>query len=353
MKRIVLTGAGFLLTLLLLISCAESSESIAENVETRYVMIIHGGAGTMKKENMTAEREKEYKEELTRALETGYQLLQEGKIAVDAVTAAINILEDSPLFNAGKGAVFANNGRNELDASIMEGKTREAGAVAGVTNLKNPIDAARAVMEHSRHVMLTGKGAEVFATAHGCDTVPPSYFYTEERWNSLQRVLEKEGENDLNLHQIPVKEAAPVGDAEEKYGTVGAVARDNDGNLAAGTSTGGLTNKRFGRVGDSPVIGAGTFCDNRTAGISCTGTGEYFMRSLAAYRVSALMELEDLPVAEAADQVMDEIGNLGGDGGLIALDHEGRIAAAFNTSGMYRGMVDEEGNITVAIFKEN
>lgn len=353
MKRIVLIVTGFSLTLLLLISCAESSESIAEKVETRYVMIIHGGAGTMKKENMTDEKEKEYKEELTRALETGYQLLQEGKTAVDAVTATINILEDSPLFNAGKGAVFAHNGRNELDASIMDGKTLEAGAVAGVTNLKNPIDAARAVMEHSRHVMLAGKGAEIFATMHGCDTVSPSYFYTEERWNSLQRALKKEGKGDLNLHEIPMRDSVWGGDTEMKYGTVGAVARDNDGNLAAGTSTGGLTNKRFGRVGDSPVIGAGTFCDNRTAGISCTGTGEYFMRSLAAYRVSALMELEDLSVAEAADQVIDEIGNLGGDGGLVAMDHEGRIAASFNTSGMYRGMVDEEGNITVAIFKED
>lgn len=355
MERLQLIHFYLPVVFLIFISCANTPESVAQNSQRKYVMVIHGGAGAMHKENMSDEKEREYKEELTRALSTGHQLLEEGKTATDAVVAAINILEDSPLFNAGKGAVFTNNGRNELDASIMDGRTLEAGAVAGVTNLKNPIDAARAVMDHSRHVMLTGKGAEIFAAERGCDTVSASYFYTEERWNSLQRILETEGRNNLNFQKGPPKRKvhSVKSGQEEKYGTVGAVVLDRNGNLAAGTSTGGLTNKRFGRVGDSPIVGAGTYCNNRTAGVSCTGTGEYFMRILAAYRVSVLMELNGLPIEEAANQVIDEIGELGGDGGLIALDHQGRVAAPFNTSGMFRGMVDEEGNIYVSVFRED
>jgi len=326
-------------------------EMIAQNPDKKYVMVIHGGAGTMKKENMSPEQEKEYKNMLRKALSTGYDILKKGEPAADAVVATINILEDSPLFNAGKGAVFTHDGKNEMDASIMDGKTLQAGAVAGVTNIKNPINAARAVMDHSRHVMLTGRGAEIFAAEQGCDTVPPSYFHTQSRWESLQRILEQEKKNDMNdLYRTPDPFQNEISSPDEKYGTVGAVAMDAAGNIVAGTSTGGLTNKRFGRVGDSPIIGAGTYANNETAGISCTGTGEYFMRSLAAYRVSVLMELENLTIQEAADQVISEIGVLGGDGGLIALDQEGRIAFSFNTSGMYRGTVDEDGHIEVMIF---
>lgn len=326
----------------------------AQSPQPKYVMVIHGGAGTMKKENMSPEKEEEYKNMLREALTTGYEILKKGESAADAVVATINILEDSPLFNAGKGAVFTHEGKNELDASIMDGKTLQAGAVAGVTNIKNPINAARAVMDHSRHVMLTGRGAEIFALEQGCDTVSPSYFYTESRWQSLQRILGQEKNEDMNdLYQHPgFSPQKDNGSFDEKYGTVGAVAMDATGNIVAGTSTGGLTNKRFGRVGDSPVIGAGTYANHLTAGISCTGTGEYFMRSLAAYRVSVLMELEKLGVQEAADQVIAEIGKLGGDGGLIALDHEGRVAFSFNTSGMYRGTVDENGHIEVMIFAD-
>lgn len=320
----------------------------------KYVMIIHGGAGIITKENMSQEKEKAYKDALARALEKGYSLLSAGEPAEDAVVATINTLEDSPLFNAGKGAVFAHNGRNELDASIMAGKTLEAGAVAGVTNIKNPINAARAVMDHSRHVLLTGKGAETFAANKGCETVPPSYFHTENRWKSLQRAINRDSRNDMNFnHSNPVNyEESTEVEENHKFGTVGCVALDQEGNLVAGTSTGGLTNKQFGRVGDSPIIGAGTYCNNATAGISCTGTGEYFMRTMAAYRVSALMELQNLSLREAGQKVIDEIGAMGGDGGLIGLDHQGNITAVFNTPGMYRGTVEENGRITIGIFQD-
>lgn len=294
----------------------------------KYVLVVHGGAGTIEPEQMTPEKEQAYHEALRQALQQGYEQIRNGKSALDAVQAAIHVLEDSPLFNAGKGAVFTHEGTNELDASIMDGHTRKAGAVAGVRNIRNPIDAARAVMERSEHVMMVGRGAELFAAANACDTVPPSYFFTQERWDQLQRTLQ-----------------------DDKFGTVGAVARDRAGNLAAGTSTGGMTNKRYGRVGDSPIIGAGTYCDNRTAGISCTGWGEFYIRSVAAHRVSALMELKELSVSEAADQVIREIEELGGDGGLISLDRNGNVAMEFNTSGMYRGTVDENGNISVYIYR--
>lgn len=334
-----------------LLMCSCNAQS-AKN-QSKYVMVIHGGAGTIEKKFMTPEKEKAYTAALTQALQQGYKLLKEGKSSIDAVQAAINVMEDSPLFNAGKGAVFTNEGKNELDASIMDGKTLKAGAVAGVTNIKNPINAARAVMEKSEHVMMIGKGAELFAANNGCDTVPPSYFFTQERWDQLQRTIKQEEEGRAAFNETNARQSGIYGisDKDKKFGTVGAVALDSKGNLTAGTSTGGMTNKRYGRVGDAPIIGAGTYCNNATAGISCTGWGEYYIREVAAHRMSSLIELKKLSIAAAAKQVIAEIGKMGGDGGIIGLDKNGKIAMEFNTSGMYRGMVDENGKISVYIYK--
>lgn len=319
----------------------------------QFVMVIHGGAGTIEKSSMTPEKEQAYTEALTEALQKGYDQIRQGNSSIDAVQAAINVMENSPLFNAGKGAVFTHDGRNELDASVMEGKNLMAGAVAGVTNIKNPINAARAVMEKSEHVMMVGPGAELFAAANGCDTVSPDYFFTQERWDQLQRTIREEEKGRAAFNDVDPRKSriSGVSDRDKKFGTVGAVALDNQGNLAAGTSTGGMTNKRFGRVGDSPIIGAGTYCNNNTAGISSTGWGEYYIREVAANRVSALMELKGLSVVEATKQVIEEIGKMGGDGGMIALDKSGHAAMEFNTPGMYRGTVDKDGKISIYIYK--
>lgn len=330
--------------------------SKAQTIPTnkKYVMVIHGGAGTIEKKYMTPQKEKAYIAALTNALENGYKLIKQGYPAMDAVQAAVNVMEDSPLFNAGKGAVFTNAGKNELDASIMDGATLKAGAVAGVSTIKNPINAARAVMEKSEHVMMVGQGAELFALENGCDTVSSSYFFTKERWDQLQRTKKKEensGRAAFNDDDIRNSRIAGISPQDAKFGTVGAVALDRDGNLAAGTSTGGMTNKKYGRVGDSPIIGAGTYCNNATAGISCTGWGEYYIREVAANRVSALIELKGLSVVDATKQVIDEIGKMGGDGGIITLNRKGEVAMEFNTSGMYRGTVDEKGNIVIQIYK--
>lgn len=350
MSNILKTFFSALACSLIMLSC---SDKPATTDNSKYVMVIHGGAGTIEKKFMTPEKEKAYTAALTEALQHGYNLLKEGKTSVEAVQAAINVMENSPLFNAGKGAVFTHDGKNELDASIMDGQTLKAGAVAGVTNIKNPINAAIAVMNRSEHVMMVGKGAEQFAAANGCDTVPQSYFFTQERWDQLQRTIKEEERGRAAYNDIDPRKTEIYGlsDKDKKFGTVGAVALDNKGNLAAGTSTGGMTNKRYGRVGDSPIIGAGTYCNNATAGISCTGWGEYYIREVAANRMSALIELKKLPVNEAAKQVIDEIGKMGGDGGIIGLDKSGKIAMEFNTSGMYRGTVDENGKISVYIYK--
>ncbi len=335
------------------ISCNEGPSPKKDGSENTYVMVIHGGAGTIAKSNMTPEKEKAYTEALTEALQAGYNQIKEGKSSLDAVQAAINVMENSPLFNAGKGAVFTHDGKNEMDASIMEGKTLKAGAVAGVTNIKNPINVARALMEKSEHVMMAGRGAEMFAAANGCDTVPASYFFTQERWDQLQRAINEEEEGRVALKDFDPRASriSGVSDRDKKYGTVGAVALDKDGNLAAGTSTGGMTNKKYGRIGDSPIIGAGTYCNNATAGISSTGWGEYYIREVAANRLSSLMELKGLSVKDAARQVIDEIGKMGGDGGIIGMDKKGNVAMEFNTEGMYRGVVDEKGNISIYIYK--
>ena len=281
--------------------------------QSNFAIAIHGGAGTITRENMTAEKELAYRFKLAEALNTGYTILKNGGTSLDAVEVTIRVMEDSELFNAGKGAVFTNAGTNELDASIMDGSNLMAGAVAGVKTVKNPISAARKVMEETWHVMLSGDGADKFAQEQNLEVVDPIYFYTQRRWDSLKKTQAK------------------------KPGTVGCVALDKHGNLAAGTSTGGLTNKQWGRVGDSPIIGAGTYANNQTCAVSGTGQGEYFIRGNVAYDISAMMEYENTTVGEAARQVIGKLSERGGEGGVIAMDSNGIISMPFNTAGMYRG----------------
>lgn len=326
-----------------------------QNGKENYVLVIHGGAGTILKKNMTPEKEKAYQSALQQALEAGYAILSKGGSAVDAVETAVRVMEDCPLFNAGKGAVFTHEGKNELDAAIMNGKNLAAGSVALVTTIKNPISAARAVMEKSEHVMLIGMGAEKFAKEKGLEMVDPSYFFTKDRWESLQRLLREDStktelDHDSTEHAFEVRQPD---NRDSKYGTVGAVALDRKGNLAAATSTGGMTNKKFGRVGDAPIIGAGTYADNATCAVSCTGWGEFFIRLSVAKTVSDLMEYKNYPVKTAADVlIMEKVPELGGDGGLIAVDKSGNITMPFNTEGMYRGYIKSDGKSVVKIYKE-
>lgn len=331
-----------------------ATTSFSQHDQRKIVLVIHGGAGTILKSQMTAEKEKEYKDALTAALNKGYAILKNGGSSLDAVEAAVKVLEDDPHFNAGKGAVFTNEGKNELDASIMDGKNQMSGAVAGVSTIKNPISAARAVMEKSSHVMMTGAGAEKFARQNGLVTVPPSYFYTEERWRSLQHV-KKEDSLQTELDHSGKKKTSGFynhTNRDHKFGTVGAVALDEKGNLAAATSTGGMTNKRFGRVGDSPIIGAGTYANNATCAISCTGWGEYFIRLVMAKTVSDMMEFGKVSLAAASgEMIMKRLPALGGDGGLIAVDNKGNISMPFNTEGMYRGYMNENGVPVIKIYK--
>ncbi len=302
--------------------------------QNKFGIIIHGGAGTINKENMSPEKEEAYKSKLGEALLTGYQVLENGGSSLDAVEAAIKIMEDSPLFNAGRGAVFTAEGTIELDVSIMDGKTLSAGAAAGLKHVKNPILLARKIMENSPHVMLMGEGAEKFAEEQNLEIVDQEYFFTKERWDALQRVKENEKKS------------------KEKHGTVGAVALDKNGNIAAGTSTGGMTNKQWGRVGDSPIIGAGTYADNNTCGVSGTGHGEYFIRLGIAKDVSALMEYKNYNLQQAAEEVINKLTRLGGTGGIIALDKNGNIAMPFNTSGMYRAYYISGSEPVIKIYKE-
>ncbi|HET7436674.1 MAG TPA: isoaspartyl peptidase/L-asparaginase [Thermoanaerobaculia bacterium] len=312
----------------------------------KIMLVIHGGAGTITKASMTAEMEQQYRDKLAEALKTGHAVLAKGGSSVDAVEATIHVLEDSPLFNAGKGAVFTHEGKNELDASIMEGKTKRAGAVAGVTIIRNPISAARAVMEKSPHVMMVGHGAELFATKMGLQIVDPSYFWTERRWKNLQEELVNEGKPQTQLDP-------PVHGEPKKFGTVGAVALDRDGNLAAGTSTGGMTNKQYGRVGDSPIIGAGTYAENESCAVSATGHGEFFIRWTVAYDIAALMKYKGLTVQQAADEVINKkLVAVNAEGGVIALDAKGNFAMPFNSEGMYRGWIGEDGEAHVLIYKD-
>ncbi|TCD10354.1 isoaspartyl peptidase/L-asparaginase [Pedobacter frigidisoli] len=319
--------------------------------QKKYVMVIHGGAGTILKKNMTPEKEAAYIAALTQALQAGYAEIKAGKSSIDAVEATIHVLENDPHFNAGKGAVFTHDGRNELDAAIMDGKNLMAGSVAGVTKIKNPISAARAVMEKSEHVMMVGAGADQFAKEAGLEIVDPKYFWTKERWDGLQQAIKEDSTKAVLDHGSKKSELFGVKNHDYKFGTVGCVALDKAGNLAAGTSTGGMTNKKYGRVGDAPIIGAGTYCNNETAGISCTGWGEYYIRNVVAKTISDLMEYKNLSVTEASKIVLDKVGKMGGDGGLIALDKKGNVAMPFNTEGMYRGTVTADGKIEVNIYK--
>jgi len=398
MKKIILNNSllGYLFLMRFFVAAtvliSAFSSAISQNEKknvNKITIVIHGGAGTILKENMTPEKEDAYKTKLKEALQAGYDRLKKGGSSLDAVEAAINVLEDSPLFNAGKGAVFTNEGKNELDASIMDGKTLKAGAVAAVTVIKNPVSAARKVMENSPHVLLCYAGAEKFAKEQGLEIVDPSYFFTERRYKYYQEnKIKEQGTKDkgpqLDKKEIQRGKRGTGDEGREteqpdgmpydydydddnnydydfereggtllnKFGTVGAVALDQYGNLAAGTSTGGMSNKRFGRIGDSPIIGAGTYANNKTCAVSATGHGEYFIRSVVAFDISALMEYKGTSLEKAANEViMKKLVELGGTGGVIAVDKEGNIAMPFNTAGMFRGYVKADGETEVVIYK--
>ncbi len=305
-----------------------------------YAIAIHGGAGTILKSSITSQQELDYKNGLQTAITAGETILKAGGTALDAVEAAIINLEDNPLFNAGKGAVFTNKGKNEMDASIMEGKLLMAGAIAGVKNIKNPINLARAVMEKSEHVFMAGIGAEEFAKKINAQFMPDDYFFVQLRYNQLQQA--KESDTIILDHT-----------SEKKFGTVGCVALDVNGNLAAGTSTGGMTNKKHGRVGDTAIIGAGTYANNNTCAISCTGHGEFFIRSVVAYDISCLIEYKNLTLKEACEIVVQQkLVKIGGEGGLIALDAKGNIELPFNSEGMYRASIKQNQDVYIGIYKD-
>jgi beta-aspartyl-peptidase (threonine type) len=312
--------------------------SVTSNSNKKWVLVIHGGAGSANKDKANDERDKVAWLKIKEALNAGATILRNNGTSLDAVEKVIKMLEDSPLFNAGKGSVFTAEGKNEMDASIMDGKTMKAGAVAGVTTIKNPISAARAVMEKSNHVMLADGGAEIFAKQQGLEIVDPSYFYTKERWDQLQKAKQQEKQ----MHK----------DTVTHHGTVGAVALDMNGNLAAATSTGGMTNKMKGRIGDSPIIGAGTYANNNTCAVSCTGHGEFFIRNVVAYDISAQMEYRGTTLDEAAThEVMEKLKGQGAEGGLIAVDKDGNISMPFNTQAMLRGYITSEGAEYIRLFK--
>ena len=328
-------------------ACQSTQQQLDDTLESEIIhqpiaLVLHGGAGTILKENMTPELEQQYIHVLDSALTVGYQILENGGESIDAVTAVIVVLENSPLFNAGKGAVLTHDETNELDASIMDGATLNAGAVAGVKTVKNPILLAKEIMLHSSHVMMAREGAELFAQEQGLELVDPSYFFVQNRLDALNRIKEKEIQ----------EQTAATNDS--KFGTVGCVALDKHGNIVAGTSTGGMTNKRWGRIGDSPIIGAGTYANNATCGVSATGWGEFFIRGVVAYDIAALIEYKGLTLKEAARIVIQEkLPKLGGDGGIIALDKMGKVTMEFNTSGMFRAAIDGDGAKFVGMFEKD
>lgn len=331
MKTKLIILSSFLIFLLALFSCkSEKKKTSTTSQKQEWAIVIHGGAGGITRENITPDMDKEYRAALLVAMNTGKKILSDGGSALDAVEQTIRTMEDNPLFNAGKGAVFTHDGRNELDAAIMDGSNLAAGAVACVTDIKNPISAARKVMTNSPHVMLTGAGASQFAKEQGLEIVPPSYFYTEKRFNELQEILKK-----------------------EKNGTIGCCALDKNGNLAAGTSTGGMPNKRYNRVGDSPIIGAGTYANNNTCAVSGTGHGEYFIRWTVAHDISALIEYKGLTLKEASELVVnDKLVKAGGSGGVISVDKSGNISMPFNSTGMFRGFASADGKEGIFIYKD-
>lgn len=326
MKTFITPIFTFIFSMLIFSSGCQQADT---TTKPEYVIVIHGGAGNASNRDINEEQQKEYLEKLNEALSIGETILANGGTCIEAIEKTINFLEDCPLFNAGKGAVFAHDGHNELDASIMQGWDLNAGAVAGVGDIKNPISAAIKVMTNSKHVMMAGKGASEFAKEQGLEMVDSSYFFTEDRWESLQKIL-----------------------AAEKYGTVGCVALDKDGNLAAGTSTGGMTNKRYNRIGDAPIIGAGTYANNNTCAVSATGHGEFFIRYTVAHDISALMEYKGMNLKEAADMVINKkLVDAGGNGGIISVDKDGNVAMTFNSNMMFRGFAKSTGEKEVAIFK--
>jgi len=331
MKTKLIILSSFLIFVLALFSCkSEKKKTSTTSQKQEWAIVVHGGAGNITRENVTPEMDKEYRAALLVAMNTGKKILSDGGSALDAVEQTIRTMEDNPLFNAGKGAVFTHDGRNELDAAIMDGSNLAAGAVACVTDIKNPISAARKVMTNSPHVMLTGAGASQFAKEQGLEIVPPSYFYTEKRFNELQEILKK-----------------------EKNGTVGCCALDKNGNLAAGTSTGGMPNKKYNRVGDSPIIGAGTYANNNTCAVSGTGHGEYFIRWTVAHDISALIEYKGLTLKEASELVVnDKLVKAGGSGGVICIDKSGNISMPFNSTGMFRGFATADGKEGIYIYKD-
>lgn len=354
MQKILVTMAA-----VLALSAPAAGDDHAGQSRPEWALVIHGGAGVIERGNMTAETEAAYRQAMHDALARGATVLADGGTALDAIEASIRGLEDDPLFNAGRGAVFTAAGRNELDASIMDGATLNAGAVAGVTQVRHPITLARTVMDESVHVMLQGEGAETFAREQDLEIVDPAFFFTERRWASMERRL-----NALGLEiphrpagtpePEPVDHGALDRDAREhRFGTVGVVALDRDGNIAAGTSTGGTTAKRWGRVGDSPVLGAGTYASNASCGVSATGTGEYFIRLTVASRICALVEFQGLELQAAADQVIqNELTAMGGDGGVVALTPQGEIAWSYNTPGMYRARQSAGSAPVVSIYSD-
>lgn len=347
LKTIAKTAAIAAIT----IAGGNSVTSAAEKPD--YALVIHGGAGTITPDKLTPELDKEIRGTLLEALSVGEGILTSGGTSLDAITATIQVLENSPHFNAGKGAVFTAEGKNELDSSIMDGATLNAGAISGVSNVKNPITLARAVMEKSVHVMLQGQGAEKFADEQGIERAEDEYFHTDYRWGQLQDAKARQQGPILDHNG---KEHSSVEDktaGDYKFGTVGAVALDKHGNLAAGTSTGGMTNKSHGRVGDSPIIGAGTYANNSSCAVSATGHGEFFIRATVAHSICALMEYGGLSLEDASNRiVMEQLVEMGGDGGIIAVDKNGNMAMPFNTAGMFRGNVSSRQKADVSIYKD-
>lgn len=321
----------------------------------KHSILIHGGAGTILQSTMTAEKERQYKNALQESLTAGNLILEQGGSALNAVEAAVVILENCPLFNAGRGSVFTHEGVNEMDASIMDGKTLMAGAVAGIRNIKNPVVLARAVMEKSEHVFMCGKGAEEFARTINLPFEKNEYFFTQQRYDQLMAIRDSDQTQlDHTISKDPLLKGTMGNEkpGEKKFGTVGAVALDLFGNIAAATSTGGMTNKKYGRIGDSPVIGAGTYANNLTCAVSCTGHGEYFIRAVVAYDISCLMEYKGLSLKDACDLVVHKkLMKIGGEGGLIAIDTQGNAALVFNSEGMYRGMKKQGEDFVIEIYK--
>ncbi len=321
----------------------------------KIALAIHGGAGTILKSSMTSEMEESYRNGLQSALETGWKILKTGGNALDAVEAAVVFLENMPLFNAGRGAVFTHDGKHELDACIMDGKTHNSGAVAAVQNIKNPIKLARLVMERTEHFLLAGDGACEFAEQMKAERAPDEYFFTDSRY---QQLLQARSENVVQLDHADevtnaeIKNQSKTQKSKSKIGTVGAVACDFLGNLAAATSTGGMTNKKFGRIGDTPIVGAGTYADNRTCAVSCTGHGEFFMQTVAGYDVACRIKYKNLSLSDSANEVIENLREIGGEGGLIAVDAKGNVALPFNSEGMYRAFITSDGEPIVEIYKK-